>query len=397
MSSTSTSALISAYAAGLVDNRCAVAVQTFFIYECILELPREVELFWKRPWTGATVLFIANKYLFLLHQVLSAIALRTTFSADSVLLSEFSALRAFALSQSRLIALGIFILSLTPLGFNAPNLAFGFVGTTDPLLGCAYSQPTLPSNLPFKCKHFVVTSVVLKARADVGYGVGLITVRTSLIFADAFLVGLTWYRLRRSIGHSRGRFSLSTVFLRDGSIYFIILCILNVLHMTLSLTATFSDRAGDVGLSAVPLFTEPITAVLISRFLLNLQEANLRATLDRSGFLTSTSAGSDSEGTSTAYASATDRDSTVFTSAPRIYGTYVGTGSARLGTNLTFASFADAVGGALEPEDVWGGGGGERGWYGDEEEEKAKGEGRRGAREEIELRPAEREGRESPR
>ncbi|KAI0695105.1 hypothetical protein C8T65DRAFT_744136 [Cerioporus squamosus] len=65
------------------------------------------------------------------------------------------------------------------------------------------------------------------------------------------------------------RLSLSDILFRDGTIYFIVLFILNALHLTISL-------AGSDGGSNVTIFTGPFTAILVSRFLLKLQEAERR-------------------------------------------------------------------------------------------------------------------------
>ncbi|RPD82079.1 hypothetical protein L226DRAFT_15636 [Lentinus tigrinus ALCF2SS1-7] len=47
---------------------------------------------------------------------------------------------------------------------------------------------------------------------------------------------------------------------------------MNVLHLSFSLPALFNDD----GISNITDFTDPLTAILISRFLLDLQEANQR-------------------------------------------------------------------------------------------------------------------------
>ncbi|KAI0698294.1 hypothetical protein C8T65DRAFT_832232 [Cerioporus squamosus] len=105
--------------------------------------------------------------------------------------------------------------------------------------------------------------------------VGTIISRVPLIVADILLIYITWRAssiqgaladLRRS-----KRLTLSDVLFRDGTIYFIVLFILNVLHLVLTVTAL-----ADVveGASFVPGFIAPLTAILISRFLLDLQEAN---------------------------------------------------------------------------------------------------------------------------
>ena len=49
----------------LVSVSCYTALAAF---EYFAQLPREVELFWKRKITGASVLFLSNRYLMLLCQ-----------------------------------------------------------------------------------------------------------------------------------------------------------------------------------------------------------------------------------------------------------------------------------------------------------------------------------------
>ena len=44
------------------------------VYEYFVTLRREVELFWKHKWTGATVLFYFNRYLSLLVNIYGLVA-----------------------------------------------------------------------------------------------------------------------------------------------------------------------------------------------------------------------------------------------------------------------------------------------------------------------------------
>ncbi|TBU36149.1 hypothetical protein BD309DRAFT_995694 [Dichomitus squalens] len=59
------------------------------------------------------------------------------------------------------------------------------------------------------------------------------------------------------------------------TIYFLILTVLNSLHLALTLLSINVDALQPV--SVVTVFTTPLSAVLISRFLLHLQTASLRA------------------------------------------------------------------------------------------------------------------------
>ncbi|PIL24638.1 hypothetical protein GSI_12522 [Ganoderma sinense ZZ0214-1] len=60
--------------------------------------------------------------------------------------------------------------------------------------------------------------------------------------------------------------------LRDGVLYFLVLLSLNVLHLAFTLSATFGHL-----ISNISIFEDQITAVLVSRFLLDLQTANQRS------------------------------------------------------------------------------------------------------------------------
>ncbi|KAI1791857.1 hypothetical protein LXA43DRAFT_381020 [Ganoderma leucocontextum] len=60
--------------------------------------------------------------------------------------------------------------------------------------------------------------------------------------------------------------------LRDGILYFLVLLSLNVLHLAFTLSATFGHL-----ISNIAIFEDQITAVLVSRFLLDLQTANQRS------------------------------------------------------------------------------------------------------------------------
>ncbi|RPD53090.1 hypothetical protein L227DRAFT_617294 [Lentinus tigrinus ALCF2SS1-6] len=50
---------------------CDVAAATFLFVEYFAHLPQEVDLFWRGRFTVAPVLFLSNRYLSLLAQILS--------------------------------------------------------------------------------------------------------------------------------------------------------------------------------------------------------------------------------------------------------------------------------------------------------------------------------------
>ncbi|KAI0745722.1 hypothetical protein C8Q76DRAFT_790063 [Earliella scabrosa] len=68
--------------------------------------------------------------------------------------------------------------------------------------------------------------------------------------------------------------TLAYILWRDGTIYFICLLILNILHLLLSALSAASLTLGKS--SNMILFTEPVTAILMSRFMLNSQHVDSR-------------------------------------------------------------------------------------------------------------------------
>ncbi|TBU57452.1 hypothetical protein BD310DRAFT_821614, partial [Dichomitus squalens] len=123
--------------------------------------------------------------------------------------------------------------------------------------------------------------------------------RFSLILADLVGLYITWYRTHETIriahrnrmsgGHNKPTFSFTL--LRDGTIYFSTLLILNGLNVAFTMSSVStpsqyhrtclksSQVAGNDALepsNLISVFEEPLTAILTSRFLINLQKVKRR-------------------------------------------------------------------------------------------------------------------------
>ncbi|KAI0701122.1 hypothetical protein C8T65DRAFT_697122 [Cerioporus squamosus] len=254
--------IIAAFQSTFDDDCCWYAGAVFVVYEYIITFGLEVDLFWKRKLTGASVLFFLTRYLALLTIFFGMLEyVPTTDSSCAMVIrwqagveytqylpwAVFSGLRAFALSGQNWPLSGlVLLLSLVPFGINFGQYAFGLTGEVDSLYGC---------------------SAILPISADFAR-------KTS----DALVIAITWFAMLRC----RDRFgemtwnstSLTTILARDGSIYFLLLLILNSLHLTFTM---LSIHAAFEPLSYFSDFTEPVTTVLVSRFLIDLQSANQRA------------------------------------------------------------------------------------------------------------------------
>ncbi|TFK85093.1 hypothetical protein K466DRAFT_552588 [Polyporus arcularius HHB13444] len=260
---------IASYESIIVNNYCVVAASVFLLYEYVITIDREVNSFWHRAPTGASILFLSNRYLSFVVNVLGLIEFKQWSDESCASIARglavltfmnylpwaaFSGMRAYALCRDITLSTLVFLLALVPLPINAARFSFGLTGVNDPQWGC-FAEDSTPSSLQLK---FVIIS------------------RTSLIVSDALIIGLTWWALpKHTVSFAtlhKTRVSLTTVLLRDGTLYFGVLLIMNVLHLAFSLTSMFGFA--DNGASNVTAFTEVVTAVLVSRFLLNLQEAN---------------------------------------------------------------------------------------------------------------------------
>ncbi|KAI8974607.1 hypothetical protein BD414DRAFT_498188 [Trametes punicea] len=261
--------IIAFYESVFVNTCCPIAVLTFLTYECLITFDREVALFWRNKFTGASLLFLINRYLPLLVNLLNitSSARMSDYSCDMYIKAlqtiellqyfpwaAFSALRTFALSRgNRALAGFVFLLSIVPIGVNFSQYHW-LVVDNDPTLGCS-SRSTVSEEV---AKRLTIAS------------------RTCLMAADVIVLLVTWASTAGAIRLAnialKGRPSFARMLARDGTIYFSILLILNTLHLTFTMLAITEDALSPV--SYFTTFTEPITAVLVSRFLLNLQEVN---------------------------------------------------------------------------------------------------------------------------
>ncbi|EJF59023.1 hypothetical protein DICSQDRAFT_172342 [Dichomitus squalens LYAD-421 SS1] len=283
----------------LVSDYCLVAANIFYIYDCLITLDIEVEYFWKGPFTGAKALFLANRYVAFVNVIVNYFQL-IQFKSDKVRPLEsaslivnscalyqraglalvylqflppavFSSLRAYALSKNWPLALFILILSLVPYGVNMADYGYGLTGFVDPVFGCLNTDVE-PLNI----------SIILIVAFQV----------TCLITSDVLLIIITWIRLyRRHIFAAVSRsLTFERVLIQNGTLYFIILLVMNVLHLSFSMASI----SGNGGYSAVTAFTPVVTSTLVSRFLLDLQRAKHKPQhldIDQSTFIFTESSG----------------------------------------------------------------------------------------------------------
>ncbi|KAI0675654.1 hypothetical protein C8Q78DRAFT_1005807 [Trametes maxima] len=167
--------------------------------------------------------------------------------------AAFSALRVLALSRwNWFLATATFLLALGPAAVNLTRYGFDLTGANLLTLGCKTSNDAT-----------MLQGNILSAVS-----------RTSLILSDTLVIGvtvaMTWRRGATLAWQGVGT-SLSDLLLNHGIKYYAVLLCLNILQVVLTHLdiGTVSQQA-----SYISTVSEPLTAIFISRFLLDLQSAN---------------------------------------------------------------------------------------------------------------------------
>ncbi|OSD05132.1 hypothetical protein PYCCODRAFT_1291566 [Trametes coccinea BRFM310] len=96
--------------------------------------------------------------------------------------------------------------------------------------------------------------------------------------SDILVIGITWWYVARgrTLGDIRKtKHSLTQVLITNGTAYFLALLTINAVHLTLSMLS-INGLADQI--SEVAVFIDPLTAIIICRFLLALHSTNLRLT-----------------------------------------------------------------------------------------------------------------------
>ncbi|OJT09220.1 hypothetical protein TRAPUB_14295 [Trametes pubescens] len=274
----------------------AASFTALLLYEYLVTVDQEVRLFWTRPARAASLLFFVIRYWTLLNYVvfwaMSVAAagfsdkawMRISPSGSCALGSKIqfafvslqyipwavlSALRVFALSgMNRPLSAFVFLLASVPAVTNMVAFKFGLTGAKVLTLGCIEQLDVTP------LQHEILSVVT----------------RASLTAADVIVVVVTifatWSRgLPRVCTGACGRASLGDVLLYNDAVLdayadsasdllHSILLALNILVIVLSRAS--SDAIVQQA-SYLTNISAPLSAILICRFLLDLQAANRAA------------------------------------------------------------------------------------------------------------------------
>ncbi|KAI0086734.1 hypothetical protein BDY19DRAFT_907926 [Irpex rosettiformis] len=231
-----------------------------YTFSCIT-FSQEVNLIWGRKWSATTWLYAFTRY----NEVLLSIAIFLPISSleagqytiyilevtQFFCLGLFSALRVYALMDGKILVAGIvFLLSLVPV---ATNLFF-----------------------------FVTSSLVMNSEGVFFY-VSLGT-RISVIIGDVIILLVTWSKTAKSYYEARQlkiKAPLATLLFRDGTFYFIVLLILNVLQV-IDGNVSRQTSYNTWSLHLIH-YASSLPPLIVCRFILNLRQVKPAGSLWNSG------------------------------------------------------------------------------------------------------------------
>ncbi|RPD61323.1 hypothetical protein L227DRAFT_652608, partial [Lentinus tigrinus ALCF2SS1-6] len=235
------------------------ASAALIIYEYCITFHREVNQIWRRGFSSSTLLVYAVRYpavinpLFVLLDLVPwnrqsdrscAILVRSEMALNVLLLCSaavFSSLRAYALCAQNITIL-VVVLGL---------------GLMNPVISI-YTFVETPSTYE---KHWCNRSCEVSA--------GMIGARASAMLADAIVLVVTWKRtwsIRVEVSSFARTSSLTQTLMRDGTVYFVVLLIVNLIGLALI-------RRIDL-VEPMSTWIAIFTSILTSRFIIDLHEAS---------------------------------------------------------------------------------------------------------------------------
>ncbi|KAH9840195.1 uncharacterized protein C8Q71DRAFT_746245 [Rhodofomes roseus] len=252
----------------ILDNRISIAATALYCYDKILTAEQEVNLIWRRKNSGivipaiyATMHICTALYLIITVFVPSNIPCEGVFILNVVVdiaicalylaWGVASALRVYAIGGLDLVLPSVIMFfSLVPVAANIYNAT-------------SLVQMSLPPTN--SCVYFSNTPVYAQA-------IEIVT-RACSTFADALVLIATWRingGIKKLARQMNVNVSLTSLLLRDGTIYFCTLLVANVVVLTSYIqNVSFSDD------SEVAVLVLVLTTILLSRLFLNLREAAL--------------------------------------------------------------------------------------------------------------------------
>ncbi|OCH86713.1 hypothetical protein OBBRIDRAFT_796932 [Obba rivulosa] len=282
--------VFAAYNRLAVENYCIIASSALLYADWALCFTAEVERIWRRRFSGATVVYLLNRYV--------ALAERLTLVTSVLLVTESDKVCAHVLRTDD---------GLTDLG-NLAIAAFMILRVLGiwgrdwrpvlVMLALVLVPPMIPIYIQTQYTPIAFGAPLYGCGAAFNISGGLLSgldtgVNAALSAAEILLLALTWiktYGIRKAAHSMNIRTPLVTLLLRDGTLYFSVLLMIQIFAIiSLAVGSTF------ILFDVWTYFRQAFVVIFTSHFMLNLRgmsmlsyEDDCRTTsLNRSGVIES--------------------------------------------------------------------------------------------------------------
>ncbi|KAI0754175.1 hypothetical protein C8Q80DRAFT_1265851 [Daedaleopsis nitida] len=248
-------ALVTALDLTQTSNYCVISVLALLVYDHLLTFAGELQFVWGRRFSGATVIFALNRYTTLIGKVILPICVLCTAPVVLVMIftilayfisALFSALRIYAIWDKNWM---LFLLVL-------------LLAVSVPVTNMYHYIRSAPAAAPFP---FYGCGENVELTDEQFYKLSMVT-HTCAIATDLLVVVLTWiktFEIKRVAAGLQLKTSLTTLLLRDGTLYFGVLVILNAIDLAIN--------TSNATINPMSTFIDAFTCILVSRFMLRLR------------------------------------------------------------------------------------------------------------------------------
>ncbi|KAI0786279.1 hypothetical protein C8Q75DRAFT_808675 [Abortiporus biennis] len=276
--------------AEIVERICIVVATVLCCYDYTLTFSDECHYIWQRRFSGATGFFFVNRYFTLIYIISFMLVNLVPFGLTpsvSVTPNVIFATLFLLMSASHLLDVRspiphslIYHLLDVDISLNVSAImclrlyaiwsrnikilvVFALLGAVPPIIRVVNNSKSTLIKLELTHVSRIITSSISTLKPNISKPLARLwlVLPSYSIFYDALILAITWAKTA-GIRKVLGSYSVVTYLLRDGAIYFLFLMILNITTLIGNKTLT---------LGGVPLISEAVASILISRFMLNLR------------------------------------------------------------------------------------------------------------------------------
>ncbi|RPD53903.1 hypothetical protein L227DRAFT_567621 [Lentinus tigrinus ALCF2SS1-6] len=269
MSSNDTIAqLITDETAFMVEDLTGISAAVLLSYEYLITLSTEVQLFWRLPITGSSIIFLINRYLpiFVIwytgpfpYPTYLEGCIATVWSKSII---EYFQYFPWAVFRQ--------YVTTTRTHLDILQIRTHWLHVyLNPAYGCSYIYEIPDGPSMDSCFNKLIDNTRLVLLVDYA----------GPVLSDMLVLMITWratYKGRKNIEQLGRSVSLSQVIFRDGTLYFMTLLALKTLHLAFGVVsrAPQIESPSVLYTSWFTTYEEPVTAILVSRFLIDLQKCS---------------------------------------------------------------------------------------------------------------------------